>query len=445
MKTVLKQGLASALVEAGVEQSLAQKILRHRTTEMTMNVYAKVRSSKLLEQVMRTGLAEKSTPDEKNISETTASGADLRYTHEASPSRDPMTHPTHISGRDEGTHPLKAAEDWLSHVVIGCAFPRVPSCGADAGGSIRPGSVDSDPSAMPRGGLEPPCTGDSARLGADAVGLYYTDQIPVTTPSGRDNTRGNRVASTSPLSEAGPAARESGAAFDQCGVDRHAIRRQRRTTDEERAEAVAAGIEPCHWSSDVVRSQDAAPHGTANLTGGGAFYPDDRVTNYAGPSRPDTRSSGDLFDPHRDADRYSAVARNTKDSELKKNLLTAAASLLMAAAAMAATFDGVSRGYSNGKDCYLGNACYLYPTVTACVGCCDTHCQQFLPDCAKLCLGTPTQAISRVYAAAAEIQAGHFTTDAAYVIEAAQRYPDENVSKVAFAIAGETPFVQQVQ
>ena len=130
---------------------------------------------------------------------------------------------------------------------------------------------------------------------------------------------------------------------------------------------------------------------------------------------------------------------------MKKNLLTAAASLLMAAAAMAATFDGVSRGYSNGKDCYLGNACYLYPTVTACVGCCDTHCQQFLPDCAKLCLGTPTQAISRVYAAAAEIQAGHFTTDAAYVIEAAQRYPDENVSKVAFAIAGETPFVQQVQ
>ena len=155
------------------------------------------------------------------------------------------------------------------------------------------------------------------------------------------------------------------------------------------------------------------------------------------------------FDPHRDADRYSAVAHNTKDSEVKKNLLTAAASLLMAAAAMAATFDGViSRGYSSGRDCGNGSGCYTQSSYTACLACCDSKCDTqtgWLTDCAKGCLGTPTQAMKRLSTATRSVYEGRVTADDLMVIEACQTYPDETVSTMARAIAGETPFVQQVQ
>ena len=173
------------------------------------------------------------------------------------------------------------------------------------------------------------------------------------------------------------------------------------------------------------------------------------MTNYAGPSRPDTRSSGDLFDPHRDADRYSAVARNTKDSELKKNLLTAAASLLMAAAAMAATFDGVSRGYATGKDCYLGSGCYTASTVTDCVLCCDKHCSgNLFNGCIDMCMGgSPEVEIKAVAYAAKAIATADQNEIPRLValVEAGTRSSNERVRQFSIAIAGETPFVQQVQ
>lgn len=127
------------------------------------------------------------------------------------------------------------------------------------------------------------------------------------------------------------------------------------------------------------------------------------------------------------------------------HLWSAVAALALAGSA---TVSGLVERGITGKDCGLFNGCYFTSTYTACLACCGAHCDiqpGWLYDCAKGCLGAPPQAMKKLMGAATKIKAGAIDADSIEVVEACQQYPDETVSTLARAIAGETPCIRQVQ
>lgn len=363
-----RKGLATNLVESKAEIPFAQRILRHKDPKLTTNVYASIRDSKLLDEMMR-------IPGAANKHPASVHGRDAK---EKKVEKSVRPH------EEGGRNPIYCAsdsEDWS------CTQPNT-TIGTAARVHGAPWSLSR---FLVHGPVPCPSPVPTSASGEQVV--------PKKTPAGNDPS--NTVT-----------------------LDGNLLTHPVRTE---------SGQHPVHGTS---------PWGPAFLTGCGVFPP---------PSHGAPKASAPSIDYHRDGDKWSAEAKHTKDPVVRKNLLAAAGSLLLAAAAMAATFDGVSRGYSTGKECYLGNGCYTTPTVTLCIDCCDKHCGGGLfSGCVDMCIGrNPGAAVVAVKDAALRIQSGSATgselIECVSLIESAQRSSDDRVRAVACAIEGETPFVQQIQ
>jgi integrase len=344
-----RKGLATALVEAGVDQSHAQKILRHRTTEMTMNTYAKVRSGKMLESLMRTELAAPSAPREKNLTETAGRGADSRYSELASTSEPQMNdHHPNNSGLDAGTHLAEGPMCWQPSFVGVGALPRVPSVVgvSNAGGKIRPTPADSDLPAMPRGGLEPPIAfrADDRRAdgGRGARGwdgkrvdhrVHYPD-VAGSTPAPAVSCCG---APDAP-SASSPGGDDAGSLPPQAGGVAHG----------------AAGV-------------DTPPPGLGRSVRPGPSF-DDPAT-LAALERLERVGAASLLETPTMRRRVAVV-------------------ISMALAGLVGA-QPVGRGYQNGEQCGMGSGCFSFlpASLLDCLKCCSLNCNYsgFLQACQSAC------------------------------------------------------------